>query len=328
MHTGIRFLSLFIIAGIARLSAGVALLVSEPFGKFGFFSPTGHASIYLSGVCAETPTRLRLCQPGESGVVISRYNRVAGRDWIAIPLVPYLYAVERPEDVPATASAESVARLRDGYRRAHLLALVPDSPQGETPKGNWVQLVGAAYDRGIYGFALETTREDDERLIRHLNSRPNIKQFHLLYRNCADFARGLINVYYPRALRRSLIADAGITTPKHLGKSLVKYGRRRPELNLSHFVVPQVPGLRRSTKVRGVNESLVRSKKYLAPLLLVQPWLAATAGVAYLTAGRFNPDGHSHAVCEPAGLDVCTATPRSATASSEEASTGLQDSVD
>lgn len=299
-----------------RLTAGVTLLVSEPFGKFGFFSPTGHASIYLSGVCAETPVRLRLCRPGESGVVISRYHRIAGRDWIAVPLLPYLYAVERPEDVPATASAELVARLRDRYRRARLSELVPDAPGDEPPGGDWVQLVGAAYDRSIYDFALDTTQEDDERLIQYLNSQPNVKRFHLLYRNCADFARGVINFYYPRALRRSLVADAGISTPKQSGKALVKYCRRRPELNLSHFVIPQIPGLRRSTKVRGVSESLIRSKKYVVPLLVVQPWVAATAGAAYLVAGRFNPDGQPHTICEPANLRTCTEASAALTVSS------------
>ncbi|MGE5646600.1 MAG: hypothetical protein ACM336_12495 [Acidobacteriota bacterium] len=307
MRAGILLALSVLAGGAAPLSAGVALLVSEPFGRFGFFTPTGHASIYLSGVCAETPTRLRLCQPGESGVVISRYHRIAGRDWIAVPLVPYLYAVERPEDVPAAASPELVARLRDGYRRAHLSPLVPDARPGEIPKGDWVQLVGAAYDRSIYGFALETTREDDERLIRHLNSQPNTKRFNLLYRNCADFSRGVINFYYPGAVRRSLVADAGISTPKHLAKALAMYSRRRPELNLARFLIPQVPGLRRSTKVRGVSESIVRSKKYVAPLLLVQPWVAATVGAAYLAAGRFNPGGQPHVICEPANLEACTA---------------------
>ncbi len=316
MYAKICVLSFFLMLGADRLHAGVALLVSEPFGRFGFFNPTGHASIYLSGVCAETPTRLRICRPGESGVVLSRYNRIAGRDWIALPLLPYLYAVERPEDVPETASADLVVRLRDNYRRAHLSALVPDTREGGTPKGDWFQLAGAAYDRSIYGFALETTREDDERLVRLLNSQPNTKRFHLLYRNCADFARGIIDFYYPRALRRSFVADAGISTPKHAAKSLVQYCRRRPELNLSHFVIPQVPGLRRSTRVRGVSESLVRSKKYLAPLLLIQPWVAGTAGAAYLAAGRFNLRGDPHAVCEPANLEVCTASVEVASSSS------------
>jgi len=324
MYTKGLVLSFLVLAGATRLFGNVALLVSEPFGTFGFFNPTGHASIYLSGVCAETPTHLRLCAPGESGVVISRYNRIASRDWIAVPLLPYLYAVDRPEEIPESANAAVVAHLREAYRRAHLRELAPDSPEGETPKGDWVQLVGAAYDRGIYGFMLETTREDDERLVRLLNAQRNQKRFHLLYRNCADFARGIINFYYPGALRRSLIADAGISTPKHSAKALVKYGRRRPELELRHFVIPQIPGMRRSTKVRGVNESLVRSKKYVAPLLFLQPWLAATAGAAYLISGRFNPAGQPRIVCEREALAVCIGRMDSGIRASAEASTGRQ----
>jgi RES domain-containing protein len=313
-----RLVSLVALAGVVRLCAGVTLLVSEPYGTFGFFNPTGHAAIYLSGVCAETPTKLRACGPGESGVVISRYNRVAGYDWIAVPLMPYLYAVEQPEDVPETADAESVAQLRDAYRRARLTALAPDAPEGTAPKGDWIQLAGSAYDRTTYGFTLETSREDDERLIEYLNARPNRRRFHLLYRNCADFARSVINFYYPGALRRSFVADVGITTPKHLGKNLVQYSRQR-ELLLSQFVIPQVPGLRPSTKLRGVNESLIRSKKYVAPLLLVQPWAAASAGAAYLAAGRFNPQKHTQVLCAPASLPECTAaTAEPTTASSRK----------
>ena len=50
-------------------------------------------------------------------MVISRYKRIAGYDWIAIPLVPYLYAVENPEDVPLYATPKLVAFLRDQYRQ-------------------------------------------------------------------------------------------------------------------------------------------------------------------------------------------------------------------
>ncbi len=302
-------LLLLLLAGAPQVSAGVALLVGEPFGKFAFFTPTGHASIYLSRVCAESPTRLRLCKPGETGVVISRYNRVAGYDWIAIPLVPYLYAVNRPEDVPAFTDEATVSLLRDRYRRAHLRKLAPDRPDGKTPKGDWIQLVGAAYQRSLYGFAFETTREDDERLILFLNSQRNQKRFHLLYRNCADFARSVINFYHPRALRRNYIADMGISTPKHSAKALVRHFRRHEDLALSYFLVPQIPGGRNSTKARGVSEFLVRSKKYVAPLLLVEPWVAAAAGAAYLASGRFNPDQLPQSICVPSDLTACmTAT--------------------
>ncbi len=75
-------------------ASSATLLLEEPYGKLGFFTATGHAAVYLSGVCAETPLVLRVCAPGEQGIVISRYDGVGGYDWVAIPLIPYLYAVE------------------------------------------------------------------------------------------------------------------------------------------------------------------------------------------------------------------------------------------
>jgi len=60
--------------------------------------------------------------------------------------------------------------------------------------------------------------------------------------NCADFAKDVINFYYPKALRRSVVADAGITTPKQMAKTLVKFNARHPELQFSRIVIPQVPG--------------------------------------------------------------------------------------
>src|SRR5580692_1935365 len=117
--------------GGQRARADAALLMEEPYAEFGAFNPTGHAAIYLNHVCAESPTRLRPCRPGEPGAVISRYPKIDGYDWLAIPLVPYLYAVERVEEVPVAADAELETSLRDQYRRAHLLALAPDIAEGK-----------------------------------------------------------------------------------------------------------------------------------------------------------------------------------------------------
>src|ERR1700721_81513 len=75
-------------------SASATLLLEEPYGRMGFFTATGHAAVYLSGVCANSPLVLRHCAPGETGIVLSRYDGVGGYDWAAIPLIPYLYAVE------------------------------------------------------------------------------------------------------------------------------------------------------------------------------------------------------------------------------------------
>ncbi|MGQ9635464.1 MAG: hypothetical protein ACUVXB_14610 [Bryobacteraceae bacterium] len=254
--------------------------------------------------------------------MISRYNRIAGLDWIAIPLIRYLYAVERAEDVPPSARAAEVALLRDHYRRQHLRELIPDGPGGEMPRGDWIQLVGSAYDRTVYGFVLETRRSDDERLVEYLNAKPNQRRFHLLWRDCADFAREIVNFYYPGAVRRSVLGDFGIMTPKHAAKRLVRLMAREPELSIGAFVAPQIQGGRASTKLRGVNESLIRSKKYVAPLILFQPWVAASAAFAYLVAGRFNPDKQEPAVCEPGWLDLCTVRQRRSALAGSEADQG------
>src|SRR5271163_3295078 len=138
---GLLFCLLAAAAAATNAHASVALLMEEPYGEFGAVNPTGHAAVYFNHICADSPTSLRPCHDGEFGVVISRYHKIDGYDWLAIPLVPYLYAVERVEDVPKTADAALEARLRDQYRRDHLFALAPDVAEGkkagEAPGGEW-----------------------------------------------------------------------------------------------------------------------------------------------------------------------------------------------
>jgi hypothetical protein len=275
-----------------KAAASATLLLEEPYGKLGFFTATGHVAVFLSGVCAQTPLILRRCVPGESGVVLSRYDGVGGYDWIAIPLVPYFYAVERLEDIPLFADAKIVAFLRDRYRRKYLESLVPDFPDGETPGGNWYELVGSSYDRTTYGFEIDTTPEQDDALILELNSFPNRSHFHLLTRNCADFVKNVINRYEPKALHRSYIGDLGISTPKQMAKRLVQFSANHPELRLSRFIVPQVPGnIARSNNVHRVVGSFLESKKYIVPSAVASPVFAGCVAAIFLVSGggRFNP---------------------------------------
>lgn len=289
----LAYLLLGIFLAPAYAHADVGLFLEEPFGTFGGMNPTGHASIYLSHVCAATPLSLRSCSPGEQGVVISRYHRVAGYDWLAIPLIPYLYAVDRADQVPPHVNSEQVASFRDQYRRKYLESLVPDTAEGFPPKGDWIQLVGAAYDRTIYIFEIQTTKQQDAALIRRFNTHPNDSHFNLLFHNCADFSRHVIDFYYPRAIHRSFIADVGIMTPKQAAKTLVRYARKHPDLQFSGFAVAQVPGtVQRSFAVRGVLESLVKSKRYLLPLTslaAVDPYVGGGIVFAWIEGGRFNP---------------------------------------
>jgi hypothetical protein len=292
MRRVLSLLAVTVLACASSAGASATLLLEEPYGKLGFFAATGHAAVYLSGVCADTPLVLRPCAPGETGVVLSRYDGVGGYDWIAIPLIPYLYAVEHPEDVPLFADAKMVAFLRDRYRRKYLEEVAPDTKNGEAPGGNWYELVGSSYDRTIYGFEIETTSQQDEALIRKLNSSANQSHFRTVSDNCADFAKDIINFYYPKALHRSVIADVGITTPKQMAKMLVKFNQRHPEVAYSRLVIAQVPGsLPRSFAAHGVVESFFKSKKYIVPSAVVSPIFAGCVFAVFVGTGtgRFAP---------------------------------------
>jgi len=279
-------LALMLLACVSLANASATLLLEEPYGKLGFFTTTGHGAVYLSGVCAETPVVLRPCAPGETGIVISRYHGVGGYDWVAIPLIPYLYAVERPEDVPLFADAKTTAFLRDRYRRMYLEQIAPDLKNGNAPGGNWYELVGSSYDRAIYGYEIETTPEQDAALIQKLNSSPNESHFRTVSRNCADFAKDIINFYYPKALHRSVVADLGITTPKQMANRLIHFSAHHAELRFSRIVIAQVPGsMPRSTRVHGVVDSFFTSTKYIVPSAVASPIFAGCVAAVYFGTG-------------------------------------------
>ncbi|WP_263411004.1 hypothetical protein [Terriglobus tenax] len=287
MRPSLRLIAVALLLASVRSFASVALLMEEPFGEFGAFNPTGHAAVYLSNICAETPLQLRPCRAGEYGSVISRYHKIDGKDWIAMPLVRYLYAVDTISEIPQTVAREDVERLRDAAWKAHLQELAPSEDGGDPPGGEWVQLVGSSYDRSIHGFQIDTTPEQDERFMALFNDKKNRGHFNLLAHNCADFSREVLDTYFPKAEHRSLFADFGIMTPKQAARSLVQYSKKHPELHMTAFLIPQVPGtVKRSIKIDGVSESLVKSKKYLIPLAVLAP--EATGGVVadYLVDGR------------------------------------------
>lgn len=281
----------FLFFGAVGARADVAVLLEEPYSYDGAFAGTGHAAVYLSNICADSPVSLRRCLPGESGVVISRYHRVAGYDWIAVPLYPYLYAVEKPQDIPLFTDGKLEAALRDRYRRENYEQLVPDGPGGETPTGDWYELIGSAYDRTLYAFQLPTTANQDDAFIAKYNAQPNHESYKFVTNNCADFVKTVVNFYYPKAVRRGVISELDVSTPKHAAKTFVQYAKKHPELHMTAFVIPQVPGtIRRSRPVRGVLESVFKAKKYEVPLLALHPVVggAFVAGY-YLGGGPFNP---------------------------------------
>jgi hypothetical protein len=267
--------------------AQAAVLMEEPFGFFGFLNPTGHDAIYFERICAETPVKIRRCAPGELGAVITRYQGIADYDWIAMPLLPYLYAVEHTSEVPARADRETVNDLRDKYHEAHLLSLGKDVPRGGDVKRGWSQFVGVAYERRVYVFRFTTSEAQDDALIARMNAEANRSRFNLLYRNCADFTGGILNFYFPGTFRRSVLPDAGITTPRQITYKVARYARKHPETQLTAFDIPQIPGYRRrSRRNQSIAESLI-TRGYVFPFAFISPYIVGGVLVDYLVWGRY-----------------------------------------
>ena len=279
-------LTLAAFLGATRARASVSVLLEMPYGGMGVFNPTGHVALYFDHICAASPLELRPCAPGELGVVLSRYDGIGDFDWVAVPLLPYLYGVSSPDAIPATVDSLTALRLRDLYRREHLERVAPDGPDGGIPSGNWYELVGSAFDRTIYGFQVKTTPVQDEELIGYFNDRPNVTRYDGAFRNCADFTRIIMNRIYPHSIHRNYIADFGISTPKSMARSLVQYSRKHPEMELQIFQVPQIDGsIARSMSIQGVAGSLLT--RYFVPITILSPHVTAVVVVAYMGKGRF-----------------------------------------
>ena len=271
-----------------RSFAQAALLMEEPYGLFGIVNPTGHTAIYFDRICAETPVKLRRCLPGEMGAVVSRYQGIDDYDWVAIPLVPYLYSVERPEAVPEQVDRDLVNRMRNRYHEQHLLNLGADLRPGDFWRGGWTELVGVAYERKIYAFRFNTTEAQDDAFIAKMNDAKNRSHFQLLFNNCSDFARAILNEYFPGTFNRSIFPDAGMTTPKQITYKLVRYAKKHPEEELKVYEIPQIPGYRHPSKRnKSISESLITTG-YAIPIVVFNPYLGGGLFVDYLVRGRYH----------------------------------------
>jgi hypothetical protein len=294
--------------------ARIGLVIGEPYGSFGTMLPVGHAAIYLDHVCAASPTQLRPCNPGEAGVVLARYHdlRVRDLDWMAIPAFTFFYGVDSPAQIPAYVTPKLEAELRESYRQDHLLDIVPDhmDKHGKLrpPRnGDWKEGIGAAFDRRLLIYSIDTTPQQDAALLAMLNAAPNRRRYTLARANCADFAAGLLSVVIPGVLHRNFLADFDMTTPKNLARQLDDYGRSHAELGLRVYEVPQLAGtLRRSRPLRGAAETFVKTKRYLTTLIVLQPEAVLADWIVYETKGKWTP-GRDAAELSPASWPSLTA---------------------
>jgi hypothetical protein len=93
----------------------------------------------------------------------------------------------------------------------------------------------------------------------------------------------------------------GISTPKQMAKTLVQFSASHPQLGLSRFIIPQVPGdIARSKSVHRVVGSFLESKKYMVPSAVASPIFAGCVAAVFFASGggRFNP-GHGAMIFVP-----------------------------
>ena len=279
-------------------------------GISSIFDPTGHEALYFARICAASPTQLRRCRPDELGVVISRYKGIGGYDWLAVPLVPYLYSVKNAQAVPQRVNRQTVNNLRDAYHAAHLESL-GDIPEGGRIKRGWNQLVGASYERRIYAFRFETTPEQDDAFIAWMNDSANRSHFNIIFRNCSDFSSHMLNFYFPGTFTRHLAPDAGITTPRQVAYELVQYARRHPELRLTVEEISQIPGYRRLSRT---NESVSKSlflTGAIVPVAVLNPFVAASIATDSLVWGRYPLPLKQASVLSPGSMEQLATSRRS-----------------
>ena len=270
----------------SRCPAQAALLMEGAAGISAYLQPTGHEAVYFARICAESPTRLRRCNQGELGVVIARYQKIAGYDWLATPLLPYLYSVDDPSAVPARVDSATVHSLRRKYHDEHLVSLPAEVPEGGRMQRGWNQLLGAAYERRIYAFRFATTEEQDNAFIASMNAGFNRTRFSLLFNNCANFSAGVLNFYLPHDFSRRAASDAGMVTPRRVAWELVEYARSNPDIQLQPFEIPQIPGYRHPSRTNQSFPASLIESGYMIPIAALNPFAAAAVVADFLIWGR------------------------------------------
>ncbi len=290
-------LAVFLGGGTARADVGLILNSSMDTGS-SWLTSAGHSAIYLSRVCPDgSPVKMRLCEPGEQGSVLSNYADFEENqkyEWNIVPVSVFLYGVKNPADRPLYASLDLRKMLQDEYRVAAMQEVCASKQCAEDPDANWRDLVAATFVRTVYVFEVNTTVEQDRKFIEHFNSTPNVSRYSGFHYNCADFAKDVVNFYFPHAVHSNRVNDLGMTGPKAICRSLTHYARHRPAMNLRVTRFSQLPSdLRRSDNAREGTETIFRTKKWLIPMML-RPEALAFFTASYWITGRFNVEKTFH----------------------------------
>lgn len=312
LSSAARLIWLILVAGgftCPRARAGVGVVLNESLDTSAqWVTGSGHTSIYFSRICPATPVRLRLCHAGEHGSVISNYINLGENrryEWNIVPLDIYLYGVENPKDRPLFGSPKLKSLLEQTYRARALSKYCYSASCVTSEKAEWKEMVGATMSRSIYVFYVDTSLQQDLRLIAEFNSLPNENHFSGVSDNCADFAKRILDTYFPHSAHRDVIDDFGMTSPKAVARTFSHYALQHPDLQFCVLHFSQLPGtIKRSTEPHDGTEQLFRSKKLLVPMAIFANHELPLVAAVYFLHGRFSPEGQfeGHPALETAAL--------------------------
>ena len=255
---------------------------------------SGHSAVYLSRICPASPTKMRLCAPGEQGSVISNYTTLGEDDPFELNIVSlntFVYGVSNMDDRPLFSSFKIKGALEEHYRENVIRDYCASKSCQTSNKAEWREMVSAASERTLYILIASTTLEQDKALIDKFNAMPNVNHFNGMTRNCADFTKNVIDTYFPHAAHRDPVNDFGMTSPKAIARTFAHYAHEHPEMQYRVVHFAQLPGtIKHSTECRSGTEQLYHSKKLVVPMAFFA-WheLPVVAG-SYLLTGRFNPE--------------------------------------
>ena len=227
-------------------------------------------------------------------------------EWNVVPLNIYLYGVENAHFRPIVGTQPIKRVLEERYREQYLGDLCVSESCRTSNKAEWREMVGRDLARSMYVFVVQTTVEQDLRLIELFNSLPNENHFNGMTRNCADFTRRVINAYFPGATGPDYINDFGMTSPKAIARSFSRYAKRHPEAHYRVFALhPDSRHHQKEHRGESRHGAAISLQELLVPMLVFADHVLPFVAASYLLTGRFNPQREleAHPTAEAAELD-------------------------
>jgi hypothetical protein len=278
-----------------RAHADIGVMVANPTNLGASrYTSAGHALLFLSGVCPVTPIHARLCNPGEQGSVLTVYPNFRESNpynWNLVPLSVYLDGSLTPGNRLLYGSTYIKQALELHARITLLQSLCTnDTDCPQLPHSSWRDIVAATVDRDIFLYAVHTTSAQDQTAVDWLNQNPNQNHYNGFTNNCADFVASLINLLFPHSVHRDLLNDVGMMSPKSAAKSFTHWALQRPELGFYSLHFAQIPSdIPRAGLARSGTETVIHTKKYLIPAIVLGDWELPTSIVSsYVLTGRFS----------------------------------------